>query len=460
MPDIMDLKPEEISTKISKGEISICIVGLGSMGLPAACLFAEAGAKVIGVDVDRCVVEKVNKGKSPLTEPGLENLIKNFVGKGQLQATDDAKDAASKSDIAIIIVPTMIDKLKRPDYSIVEKACKNIGQGIKKGALIIFESTVGPGVTETVVKKELEEASGLKADVDFGLAYSPIRATVGRTLKDIMNYPRIVGANDKRSLEAAAAVLSTIAKGGIIRTRDIKTAEAVKLFENVYRDVNIALANELAVFCEAAGIDYFECMNAAITQPYCHLHIPSTGVGGSCIPVNPYFLIEESEDLGVKPQMVRLARRVNDAMPSHMLRLIESAAKTCKKSLKRTRIAVLGISYRANVKEPRYSVVKDLVNLLKKRGVRVAVYDPYFTTEELKELGYDGYGRLERVVENVDCIVIAVGHDEFKRLNLKNLKRLTRKPAAIIDGGNTLNPSEVEAAGFIYRGLGHGSMRK
>jgi len=456
----IELKPEEIPSKITKGELSICVVGLGSMGLPTASLFAEAGARVIGVDLDRCVVENVNKGKSPLTEPGLENLIKTFVSKGQLQATDDAKDAASKSDIIIIIVPTTIDKLKRPDYSAVEKACKNIGQGMKKGALIIFESTVGPGVTEAVVKKELEEASGLKADVDFGLAYSPIRATVGHALKDLANYPRIVGANDGRSLEAAVAVLSMVVKGGIIRAKNIKTAEAVKLFENVYRDVNIALANELAVFCEAAGIDYFECMGAANTQPYCHLHTPSTGVGGSCIPINPYFLIEESEDLGLKPHIVRLARRVNDAMPSHTLRLIESAAKACKKSLKRIRIAVLGISYRANVKEPRFSVVKDLIDLLKKRGARVTVYDPYFTTEELKKLGYEGFGRLERAVENVDCILIAVGHDEFKRLNLKTLKRLTRKPAAIIDGGHMLNPSEVEEAGFIYRGLGCGVWRK
>jgi len=460
MSEVMALKPDEVVDKLRKGDFVVCVVGLGWMGMPTACLFAEMGARVIGVDVDRSIVDTVNKGKSPVAEPGLDVLVKKTVGKGQLHATDDVKDAISKSDIVILIVPTLLDRLKRPDYSTLEKACKDIGHTLKKGSLVILQSTVGLGITESLVKWELEKASGLKVENDFGLAYSPIRATSGRTLQDIVNYPRVVAAIDKRSLEVASAVLATIIKGPIIKVRNVKTAEAIKLFENVYRDTNIALANELATFCEAAAIDYAECVKAANTQPYCHLHMPGIGVGGHCIPVNPYFLLEEAANVGVKLPLIKLARKTNDAMPKHTVNLVIDALRTCGKSVKRARIAVLGVSYRANVKEARFTPTKEVVATLEKMGAKISVYDPYFTVEELKTLGYYGVRRLEVAVDNADCVLITVEHEEFKRVKLKTLTRLLRKKAALVDCGRVFNPSEVEAAGIVYRGIGRGTWSK
>lgn len=457
---VMTLKPDEVVDKLRKGEFTVCVVGLGWMGMPTACLFADTGARVIGVDIDRSIIDTVNKGKSPVPEPGLDALVKKHVSRGQLRATDDMKDAISKSDIVILIVPTLLDRLRRPDYSAVEKACKDIGRTLKKGSLVIFESTVGPGITESLVKGELEKASGLRAEGDFGLAYSPIRATSGRAPQDIANYPRVVGAIGGRSLEVASAVLATIIKGPIIKVKNVKTAEAIKLFENVYRDANIALANELAVFCEAAGIDYEECVRAATTQPYCHLHMSGIGVGGHCIPVNPYFLLEEAENVGVKLHLIQLARRINDAMPKHTVNLVVDALRACGKSIKRARIAVLGVSYRANVKEARFTPTKETVATLEKMGAKIIVYDPYFTVEELKKRGYYGVHRLEVAIDNADCVLITVNHEEFKRLKLKTLTRLLRKKAALVDCGSVFNPAEVEAVGIVYRGIGRGVWSK
>jgi len=254
----MSLKPKEIMSKARKGDLTIAVVGLGSMGLPTACLFAKQGVSVIGVDEDPSVVDEVNKGKSRISEPGLSPLLSKCVSKGLLRATNDARKAASESDAILIIVPTSLTKMGAPDYSNVKRAASVVGEGMESGTLVVLESTVGPGVTESLFKEELERASSLKAGKDFGLAYSPIRASVGRAIRDITYYPRIVGGIDKKSLEVASALQSIIVKGGIIKTRNIKTAEAIKLFENVYRDVNIALANQLARFCEATGLDYYE----------------------------------------------------------------------------------------------------------------------------------------------------------------------------------------------------------
>ncbi|MEM3061514.1 MAG: nucleotide sugar dehydrogenase, partial [Candidatus Bathyarchaeia archaeon] len=270
MKHIMKMGHGEIIANIANGNIVVSVIGLGWMGLPTACLFAEAGAKVIGVDSSQLIVDKINSGVAHLPEPGVPELLKKHIKLKSIKATVDTTEAASQSDVIIILVPTLIDSQKKPDYSNVQNACKKIGKGLEEDSLVMFESTCGPGITERIVKSTIEKYSGLKASESFGLAYSPIRAMSGRTLKDMQSYARILGALDNKSLEVAHAVLSTIVKGEIIKVSCIKTAEASKLFEVLYRDVNIALANEFAIACESFGIDYLEAMKAANSQPYSH----------------------------------------------------------------------------------------------------------------------------------------------------------------------------------------------
>ena len=294
----------------------------------------------------------------------------------------------------------------------------------------------------------------MKAGVDFGLAYSPIRAMIGRTLEDIVKYPRVLGAIDEVSLEAARTVLSTVSKGGIVEVRDIKTAEAVKLFENIYRDVNIALANELSEFCEKMGIDFIEVRRSANTQPYCHLLLP--GLVSGHIPKDPYLLISEAETLRMKLRIVTASRRVNDDVLRRTLRLLKDALRSCGKTARRARVLILGISYRPNVKEVKGSLVMDLIKILQNKGMTVRVYDPLFSYSELVKMGCPAERTLMKSVKDMDCLLIAVGHEKFKQLNLKRLKMFMRKPAALVDLAHVLECEYVEREGFIYRGLGRG----
>jgi len=455
---IMEMDPKEAADALKNGGVTVCVAGLGWMGLPTACLFADAGCRVIGVDVDEHVVEQTNKGKSHIEEPGVGPLIKKHISSGRLLATDSVGGAAAESDIFVIIVPTTVDYRKKPNYSAVEKVSKDIAAGLRRGSLVIFESTVGPGVTEDIVKGIIEKASGLQAGKDFGLAYSPIRATAGRVLEDLQNYPRVVAGLDERSLELASAILGTVVKERIIKVRDIKTAELTKLFENIYRDVNIALANELAMFCEKVGINYMEAREAANTQPYSHLHVPSVGVGGHCIPLNPYFLIDEAEAAGAKVRLITYARKVNDDMPAHMVKLTAEALRSGRKTLMRAKIAVLGISYRADVKEVKFSPVIEIIKRLLKKGARVTVYDPYFRAKEIGEMGFQGLDSLERAIEGVDCIVVAVGHKRFKGLKIEELARYTKRPLIIVDGSHLFDFKNVKRKEFVYREVGYGAI--
>ena len=458
MKTIMEMDPKEAADALKNGGVTVCVAGLGWMGLPTACLFADAGCRVIGVDVDEHVVEQTNKGKSHIEEPGVGPLIKKHISSGRLLATDSVGGAAAESDIFVIIVPTTVDYRKKPNYSAVEKVSKDIAAGLRRGSLVIFESTVGPGVTEDIVKGIIEKASGLQAGKDFGLAYSPIRATAGRVLEDLQNYPRVVAGLDERSLELASAILGTVVKERIIKVRDIKTAELTKLFENIYRDVNIALANELAMFCEKVGINYMEAREAANTQPYSHLHVPSVGVGGHCIPLNPYFLIDEAEAAGAKVRLITYARKVNDDMPAHMVKLTAEALRSGRKTLMRAKIAVLGISYRADVKEVKFSPVIEIIKRLLKKGARVTVYDPYFRAKEIGEMGFQGLDSLERAIEGVDCILVAVGHKRFKGLKIEELARYTKRPLIIVDGSHLFDFKNVKRKEFVYREVGYGAI--
>jgi len=453
---LLSLEPGEIGVRIRDGALAVGVVGLGWMGLPTACLYADAGARVIGADMNPRVVERVSKGEPIIDEPGLTAMLKKALRAGKFSATTSTAEMAANSDILIIVVPTSIDRLKRADYSAVEDACVGIGKNMKNGSLVIFESTCGPGVTERVVKGTLEKYSGLVAGQGFGLAHSPIRAMSGRAIQDVQSYPKVVGATDKRSLEAACAALSVIVKGELIRVRDIKTAELTKLFETIYRDVNIGLASEFALICEELAVDYLETVRAANSQPFSHLHLAGVGVGGYCLPVYPYLLATETDALDARLRIVLDARKINDEMPRHVAKLASDGLRVCGKSLKRAKVVVLGISYRPNVKETRFSPSLELISILKKRGARVTAYDPLFTTSELNAMGLISEPTLRRSIEKADCIILTTPHDDFKKMDTIELAAHMSKQGLIIDCTGILDPVSVEKSGLVYRATGRG----
>ena len=450
---IMEIDEKTLDSPEEREKYTVCVVGCGRMGLPTACLFAEAGFKVIGVDKDRKIVQAINKEKSPFLEPRLEELISKNVKNKRLIATMNTGWAVSQSDVIVIVVDTPVDEKMKPDYSRLEAACKDVGKKLEKGSLVIIASTVGPGVTESLVKNWLENSSGLKAGIDFGLAYSPTRATAGRTLYDISHYARLIAGIDEKSLKVASLVFKTIVASGVVPLSSIKAAETVKLFQNIYRDVNLALTNEFALFCEKAGIDYMEVWEAANTDPYCHFLVP--GIVSGHIPKDPYLLLKEAEDLGVKLRIAKLARTVNESMVNHAVKLVRKALRSHGRPLRGAKIAVLGVSYKANVKEPKGSRTLKLVNLLKAKGAKVKVHDPFFSKKELSELGYPAEASLERTIKGAECLLIVVGHNQYRKLSLKKIKALMKYPI-IVDLSHIIDSEKAQKEKVTLISLGSG----
>jgi len=453
MSRIMKLAGKDLESPEKRREYTVCVVGCGRTGLVTACLFAEASFNVIGVDSSSHTVHQLKRGKSPFTESGLRKFIEPHIKNEQFRATTNLRKAVSESDIIIIGVPSALDKKKKPDYSRLEKTCRDIGMSLTAGSLIIFQNTMGPGMTETVAKETLENASGLEAGTDFGLAYSSTLNNSMHLSKDASNGTKVVGGITKRSLKVACLILDTITKGEIVRVKDIKTAEAVKLLEAAYKDVNIAFANEFAHFCEKAGIDFVKVRN--IINP-----LKFSRMAGLHKSRDSYFLVEEAEAVDVKLRMLSLATKISDETLDHAIRLVRDALRSCQKPLRRSKISVFGISSLPNRKRAANSATKKLVNQLKKRGASVKVYDPFFSHKELLSMGYTAEASLSKTVEGADCLVVAVAHDRFRRLNLRRIQILMKQPAAMVDMGQVVDPAKAEKVGFVYRGFGRGVWTK
>lgn len=452
MSRVMKLARKDLESLETRREYTACVIGCGRTGMITACLFAEAGFKVICVDSNRHTVHLLKKRKSPFTESYLRKFIEPRIKEGQLYATTNIRKAVSESDIIMIGVPASIDKKKKPDYSRLEKTCKDIGMSLKAGSLIIFQNTMGPGMTETLAKETLENASGLEAGNDFGLSYSSA-LNLPNPSKDLGNGTTVVGGITKRSLKVACLILETITKAEVFRVKNIKTAEAVKLLEEAYKDVYIAFANEFAQFCENAGIDFVRVRNIINPRKFSRM-------AGLHTSRDSYFLVDEAEAVDVKLRMLSLSTKINEEMLDHAIRLVRDALKSCQKPFRRAKISVFGISSLPNRKKVANSATKKLVKRLKKGGASVQLYDPFFSQKELVDLGYNAEMNMSKTVEGTDCLIVAVAHDRFTRLNLKRIQMLMKSPAAIVDLGQVVDPSKAEKAGFVYRGIGRGVWTK
>jgi UDP-N-acetyl-D-mannosaminuronic acid dehydrogenase len=451
---MLRIKPEDVDSVEKRKRYTVSVVSCKQIGILHACLFAEAGFKVICVDFDQHIVNSITKGKAPFLGPEIEFVLKNHVKSGDLKATNDMKKAVAQSDITVIATSVKIGSKGKPNYFDIENACRRVGPGLHRGSLVIIVGAVGPGIVEGLVKETLENTSGFKVGVGLGLAFSPTQVFNGQTLERLQNSKRIVAAMDKASLNAASTVLRITVKDEVVEANDVKTVETAALFEAVHDDVNLALANELAVFCEKIGVDYFEAKRLMEAGTGACLASPLIASGK--FRKEPYVLLEEAENLNVKLRTPTVARETNEEMLKHAISLIIQALRSCGKPLRRAKISLLGVSQIPNLKYPPGASVKRLVKKLAAKGTKVIVYDPYFSSKELMEMGYPTQKTLTKALEGADCVVILTGHERLKRLNLKRLKVTAKMPVAIVDFGCTLKPDKVEKEGFIYRGLGRG----
>lgn len=421
----------------------VVVVGLGYVGLPLLLLAAEKGFEACGLDIDEAKIKKLNAGKSYIDDVSNEE-----VRQSRASFTNDSTDI-SGAKYVIICVPTPVDERKQPDLSPVKKAFEGIAPHLQKNTLIVLESTVNPGVCDEIVIPLIESLTSFRVGSDILLAHCPERINPGDPEWNVRNINRVLGANSKRELKAAAELYDRIIDAEVKPMNSLKEAEAVKVVENSFRDINIAFVNELAMSFHKLGIDVENVIDGAATKPFSFMpHRPGCGVGGHCIPVDPYYLIEYANGYGFTHELLSLSRNVNERMPNYTVELLIEALNEREKPLKGSRVTLLGLSYKANVGDSRESPAYTILELLRQSGAEIIVYDPHIRKGS-------SVPSLDRALESTDAIVIATGHDEFKQaLTVQEI--LDRKIDVIVDGRNILRAlkPELTRVGISYKGIG------
>lgn len=447
---LVDMKPDDVEKNLRAGKIAVAVIGAGRIGLPTAVLFASIGAKVEACDIDEKVVACINQCQNYIDEPGLDELFEKAVKSGYLKATTDTTKAMKTADVAILSVPTPVSSEKVPVYDFILSAAEAVGKGLRKGAMVIVESTIAPGTLENQILPVLESSSGLKPGRDFLAASCPERADPGSIIRNFRDIPRIIGGVDQKSAEMAKALYSTIANQ-ILVVSSPKTANAVKLTENIFRDVNIALMNELAILFERLGIDTIEVIETAASKWNFVPHYPGAGVGGPCLPANAYYIIGEGTKVGYVPYLVRMSREINDRMPLEMIRLTMEALNKAGKCLKGARIAILGVTYKPGVRDVQMTPAKPIVSELERRGATVSITDPVIAGITFE--GHEVNPSIEKTVEGADCIILVTAQKEFLQLDLNQIALLTSSPLVIVDGRGVYRDA-IKPKGTIYTGIG------
>ena len=443
-----DLPPDDRRRALRSGGVPIAVHGLGKMGLPLAAAYAELTGNVVGVDVDPAVVDAVNRGESPIErEPGLPELVSEMVAAGALRATDDPVAAAESARVHVVLVPTVLREGGDPDLSNLEAAIEAIGAGLAPGDLVIVESTLPPGTCTDLVEPLLVDVSGLDPG-EFGLAFCPERTSSGRALEDIRGaYPKVVGGVDDESTRAAELIYGELTDNDVIPVSDATTAECVKVFEGIYRDVNIALANELARFTDELGVDVNEAIDTANTQPFCDIHTPGPGVGGHCIPYYPYFLISGRE---TEAPLTRTAREVNDSMPAFTVEKLVEGLRDAGVAPEEATVLLLGLTYRPGIAEIRKSPARPIASLLDELGATVLGVDPVLDSTE--EFAVDPVGIEEIPDADADAAVMVTPHAEFDAIDWTALD-----PMVVVDGRQTLDLDGTDHAVYTI-GSGPGGV--
>lgn len=449
MPPVLHLKPEEIDSPEKRANYTVTLVGCGGKAVFYALVFAEAGFKVNCCDEDQSVIKKLAKGNVKLGNPQAESTFKSLIRKEQVKVTSDLKAAATTSDVTIITVGAKIDENKSSDSSEIEATCRTVGSALQKGNLVVYAGIAGFSCVETVVKETLENTSGLKAGEDFGVAYNPIVYSFQNPLKQIGEEELTVAADDKSSLNAVALIYQTIAKKGVKKIGNVKTAELAMLFAAVKTDVNEALVNEMAIFCEEAGIDFAEIIKL-LENSLCDTAVVPT-ISEENNRDKAYLLLENVENFDAKLRLSRLARQINEDMVRYAANLTQEALRDSGKTFRRAKVALLGAA------EPGTAGAA-FVDLLKAKGAKVSRYDPDGSAGTQQEAESLLKKTLNETVEGTDCVVILSGKEQLKRLNLKKLRALMKSPAALVDLVGAVDPENAE--GFSYRGLGRGKWKK
>ncbi len=433
---------ETLLEAIRRKEISVAVIGLGYVGLPVACKFAQVGFEVIGIERSAEKVAQIRQGLLPIggKEPGLAELLLEAVRSGKLRAESDYS-ACRLARAVLLAVETPVDEIThRPAYTALRAALESLGPHLSRGTLVVVESTIAPGTMAGLVHPLLEQASGLRSGEDFYLAHCPERVTPGKLLHNLEHMPRVVGGMTAEAAALAVELYRPIVRAALDAT-DALTAEVVKTAENAYRDVQIAFANEVALLCESLGANVWQVRELVNKCPYRDMHLPGAGVGGHCLPKDPWLLLAHAPP-AFQPRLIPAARAVNEGMPLHVAELVVEGLREAGKEVRGARVAVLGYAFLENSDDTRHSPSAVLAGRLRERGAVVVVHDPHVPEHR---------GDLRERLRGCDAAVVMVRHEEYLRLDPEELAGLLSPPPVVVDGRHVFAP---DAARWVYRGVG------
>ena len=450
------LNNSEVQDCLTTQSLKIGVIGIGRIGLPTALCMANSGLETIGIDINQKLVDMVNSKEYPLKdEPEFDKIFESVISQKKFSATTDVVEAVPKCDVIILSLPTPMDNQNVPDYTALLEVGRSLNTLLANGQIVIVESTVEPGFVENELLNSIEgQKKSLKSGVDFHLAVCPETANPGEIMKDFQKLPRLVGSIDEKISSVVSALYTHVFGVELIPMPNCKTANAVKLTTNVFRDVNIAFVNELALLFEKLGIDTYTVIDAAKRKYNFQPHFPGPGVGGPCLPVNSYQYLNSSKKIDQNfLKIVQEARRINENMSQHVVDLLVDAFSELNRQLDNSTIGLLGISYKPNVRDVQIAPSEDIIKLLNAKNVKLKIFDPYFMSETV--FGRKIENSISDVIIDSDAVIIITGHKEFEELNLETFSNSGNKPI-LVDCTGKINPKDAKSRGIIFRGIGRG----
>ena len=445
---------EDVRKSLDSKTLRVCVIGIGRIGLPTALSFAKSGLQTIGVDINENLVQNINSGKFPLKdEPGYNEIFDDVIKNKKFSATTNIEEVVSNSDLILLSLPTPMDENNIPDYSALRNVATKLSEILSPNSLVIVESTIEPGFIEDEMISIISKSGRLEIEKNFFIGVCPENANPGEILHDFTNLPRLVGGINHNITKIIKAIYKFVFSVELVEMPDCKTANAVKLTTNVFRDINISFVNELSLMFDKLGIDTIKVLEAAKKKYNFQVHYPGAGVGGPCLPINSYQLLNTGKRTGSKLSIIESGRKINENMPERVIELTSDAFKECKKSIGNSEILILGVSYKPDVKDIQLSPAEHIIRKLQDLGANIHIYDPYFSSSQV--FGITSEDNIEDIISKVDAAIIVTGHDEFKKLQIHTFTKMQHP--ILIDTRGIIDPSIAKQEKLIFRGLGRGN---
>ena len=444
---------EDVTKSLESKTLRVCVIGIGRIGLPTALSFAKSGLDTIGVDINEKLVNDINSEIFPLKdEPGYGEIFETVLKNKKFTATTKIEEAVPNSDLILLSLPTPMDENNIPDYSALRNVASKLSDILSPNSLVIVESTIEPGFIEDEMVSIISKSGRLNVEENFFIGVCPENANPGEILHDFTNLPRLVGGINYDITKIIKKIYDFVFSVELVEMPNCKTANAVKLTTNVFRDINIAFVSELSLMFEKLGIDTNKVLEAAKKKYNFQVHYPGSGVGGPCLPINSYQLLNTAKRTGSNLSIIESGRKINEKMPEHVIQLTSDAFQESGKSIDNSKILILGVSYKPNVKDIQLTPAEEIIKKLQNLGSKIYIYDPYYSSKEV--FGITVEDNIDDIISSVDAAIIVTAHDEFKKIPISLFKKINK--SILIDTRGIIEPKTAKNNQLTFRGLGRG----